>query len=177
MNILDIIIIVVLVIFMIKGYQSGLIKQTINLFGYIIAIFIAYKFYSDLAPYLEELIPLPSFETSSFYMFSQFFKLQDMFYNAISFIVIFIGVKILLYFALVVLDQIAKLPGLAMINRFSGALIGLVESVIIVILLVNFISIMPWGNLQSYLEGSYIANGILDLTPTITEKIYSLWNI
>lgn len=177
MNILDIIIVVVTVVFMIKGYQAGLIKQVINLFGYVIAIFIAYKFYDDLAPYLEEIIPLPNFENSSFYMYSQFFQLNDMFYNAISFVIIFIGVKILLYFVLIILDQIAKLPGLAMINRSLGVLIGLVEALIIAILLVNFISIMPWENMQSYLNGSSIAITILDLTPSITEKIYGLWNI
>lgn len=176
MNTLDIIIIIIVLLFMIKGYQAGLVRQVINLLGFLIAIFLAYKFSKDLAPYLEDIIPLPSFETSSLHIFSQYFNLQDMFYNAIAFLIIFIGVKILLSIALVVLDSVANLPGLAIINRSSGALIGLIEATIIIIILVNFIKIMPWANLQSYLETSSIATRILELTPMITEKIFILWD-
>lgn len=176
MNILDIIIIVIILLFVIKGYQTGLIRQIINLFGYIIAIFVAYKLYDDFAPYLEEFIPFPNFSDITFNMFSEIFKLQDMFYNAIAFIIIFIGIKLILFIVLNVLDQIAKLPVFAFVNRSLGVVLGLVEASIIIILLVNFLSIMPWDNLQTYLNESYIAIGILDLTPGITEKIYSLWN-
>ncbi|MGD9677456.1 MAG: CvpA family protein [Vulcanibacillus sp.] len=176
MNILDIIIIVVVILFILKGYQAGLVKQIINFFGYIVALIVAYKYYWTLSPYLEAVIPLPSFETSSLYMFSEFFNWQDMFYNAIAFILIFIGVKILLAIILVILEQVVRIPGLAIINRTSGALIGLVESLIIVILLVNFISIMPWASMQTYIDGSIISNSILEFTPNLTEKIFSLWD-
>lgn len=176
MNILDIIIIIIVLLFMIKGYQAGLIRQVINLLGFLIAIFLAYKFSNDLSPYLEDIIPLPNFETSSLHIFSQYFNLQDMFYNAIAFIIIFVGVKILLSIVLVVLDSVANLPGLAIINRSSGALIGLIEAAIIIILLVNFMKIMPWANLQTYLETSLIATSILEVTPMITEKIFILWD-
>ncbi len=176
MNILDIIIIVVVIFFMIKGYQAGLIRQIINLFGYVLAIFAAYKLYDDLAPYLEEVIPFPNLGDSALSMYTELFQLHNVFYNAIAFIIIFIGVKLALYFVLIILDQIAKLPGLAIVNKLLGVLIGLVEALIIVILLVNFVSIMPWDNLQTYLNESYIAMFILDATPGITEKIYGLWN-
>lgn len=50
-----------------QGYREGLVKQLINLFGFIISLFVAYYYYDDVAPYLVDLFSAPNFDNSSFY--------------------------------------------------------------------------------------------------------------
>ena len=176
MNILDFIIIIIIAGSVLRGYQLGLIRQLVNLFGFIIAIFIAYQFSSSLAPFLSEYIPAPSFDNPTLYMFSQTLHLENMFYNAIAFIILFIGIKLLLNFGGAILHQIANLPVLATINRFSGALIGFIQAVVLVIIIIHVITVMPWQQLQQYTQDSVISVYLMNLTPVITELLYEIWN-
>lgn len=176
MNWLDILIIIIVVLFTIRGYREGLVKQLINLFGFIISLFVAYYYYDKLAPYLVELIPAPNFDSSSFYFITQNFDLEAMYYNAIAFIIVFIIAKILLSILLVIIDQIAKLPGLAAVNRLAGAIIGFIQSAIILAIIVYFASIMPWEQVQSAINESSIASNFISMTPAIKANLYDLWN-
>ncbi|OEF99336.1 hypothetical protein BHF71_01730 [Vulcanibacillus modesticaldus] len=177
MNVLDLIIIVVAAGSFLRGYKLGLIRQLINLFGFFIALIMAYRFSDDLALYLMDIIPTPYFENSTLYMFSEYFQLQNMFYSSLAFVIIFIISKILLNIGGAILNQIANLPGLATINRLTGAFIGLIQSTILIIILIHVITVMPWQELQQYVESSYISSFLMDITPVITEKLYELWNI
>ncbi len=176
MNILDIILIVIILISMIRGFQLGLIRQLFSLLGFVVAIYMAYHFSQELAPYLHDYIPVPKFDIPSLYKFSQTFNIEDMFYNAIAFLIIFIVTKLSLNIGSQILHQIASLPGLKTINRFTGALIGFIQGFILIIIIVHIISVMPWLNVQQYLQGSVIANFVMEITPIITEMLYQLWN-
>lgn len=176
MNIVDFILLVIFIGALIRGYRLGLIRQFIHFLGFFIAIYIAYQFSGELTPLLKNVIPSPDFEKSSLYLLTENFQLENMFYNALSFFIIFIAAKILLSVAGYFLDTIFNLPGLAIVNRFSGALVGIVQAALIVIILVHFISVMPWQNLHAYLYGSTIASYLLQFTPIITETLYQFWN-
>lgn len=176
MNALDIIIIIILFGSLIRGFQLGLIRQLIHFLGFFIALYMAYRFSGELAPYLQEKIPAPSFENSTIYMFSEVFQLENMFYSALAFFIIFVFSKLILNLGGQILHQIASLPGLKTVNRFSGGLLGLLQAVILTVLIIHVISVMPWLELQQYVEGSTIAQFMLGLTPIITEVLYNLWN-
>lgn len=176
MNYLDIIILVILLIFAIRGYHSGLVKQLINLLGFVIALFAAYLFYDKLSPLLREWIPFPEFQNGTFELFSQTFNLEVMFYNALSFIIIFIVVKFILWILGIALDVVAKLPVISTLNKLSGLLIGLAQSFLIILLLVNFATVLPSEAVATHLAGSGISQAMLDATPGLTEKAYNLWN-
>jgi len=176
MNLLDLIIIIILFGALIRGYQLGLIRTLISFSAFFIAIFVAYRFSGTLSPYLQQYIPLPTFENSTLYMLSQSFQLHQMFYNAIAFFIIFIGIKIILSIGGGILHQIANLPGLKLINRSFGAIIGLAQATLIIIISIHFVKVMPWDKINNYVEGSIISNLLLDYTPVLTEFLYGLWN-
>lgn len=176
MNFLDLIIIIILFGAFIRGYQLGLIRQLINFLGFFIAILLAYRFSGTIAPYLQQYIPLPTFENSTMYMLSQNFQLYQMFYNAIAFFLIFIGAKIVLSIGGGILHQIANLPGLKLINRTSGAIIGIIQATLIIIISIHFVKVMPWDKANQFVEGSLITNLLLSYTPVLTELLYNLWN-
>lgn len=176
MNGLDLIIIIILIGSFIRGFQLGLIRQLIKLLGFFIAIFMAYRFSGELAPYLQEYIPAFEFKETSLFYFSQVFNLQNMFYNAIAFFLIFIITKFILQIGGSILNQIANLPVLATVNRLSGALIGLLQAILIVVIIIHVISVMPWQEMQIYVEGSSISEYLMKLTPILTTELYNLWN-
>lgn len=99
-----------------------------------------------------------------------------MFYNAIAFIIVFIVAKIILSILLVIIDQIAKLPGLAAVNRLTGAIIGFIQSAIILAVVLYFVSIMPFEQVQNAINQSSIASNFISMTPAIKTSLYELWN-
>lgn len=176
MNILDLIIIIIFIGAFFRGYQQGLIRQLVNLLGFFVAILLSYSFSDEVSPFLQTYIPLPTFENSTLHMFSQTFQLHYMFYNALAFLLIFLAAKLVLSFGGAILHQVANLPGLKIVNRLSGAVVGLLQGVLIIIIIIHIITVMPWQDLKQFVEGSMISNYLLDLTPKLTEMLYSLWD-
>ncbi len=176
MNFLDLIIIVLVAGAILRGFQLGLIRQLIHFLGFFIALFMAYQFSSMVTPYLQNLIPTPSFSQSTIYRFSEAFQLPNLFYNALSFVLVFLGTKLILNIGGAILHQIASLPGLAIVNRFSGGIIGFIQMVFILIILLNVISVMPNTSIHQYVYGSLFSTYLLEFTPYLTETLYHLWN-
>ncbi|MFT9488409.1 MAG: CvpA family protein [Tepidibacillus sp.] len=176
MNTMDLIIVIIIIVSIFRGYQLGLIRQFIHFIGFFLSLYLAYRFSGELVPLIQSVVPMPTFEQSSLYLFSETFQLPTMFYNAIAFFLIFFGTKLILNIGGNILHQIASLPGIAIVNRLSGALLGLVQILFILIILVHILSVMPWAELKNVLEGSYFAKYTLQMTPAITEKLYHLWN-
>ncbi len=176
MNVVDFIIVIIFIGAVFRGYQLGLIRQLIYFLGFFVAFYLAYQFSGTLSPLLEGVIPSPDFEKSSLYMFAQSFDLKSMYYNAIAFFLIFIGSKIVLTIGGHILHQIASLPGLATINRLFGAIVGLIQAGLIVIIVIHGITIMPWEELHRYIYTSTTATFLMHLTPSFTDMLYHLWN-
>jgi uncharacterized membrane protein required for colicin V production len=176
MNYLDVIILVVLLLFALRGYHSGFVKQLVNFFGFIIALVLAYLFYDKLAPLLRDWIPFPKFDNVTLELFSRTFNVEVMFYNALAFIIIFIAVKLILWILGMVLDAVASLPVISTINKISGLLLGLVQGFLIVLLLINFATVLPSDVAQTHIAESTISQAMLDITPGLTERAYNLWN-
>ncbi len=176
MNYLDVAILGILLFFALRGYHSGLVKQLISLLGFVIALIAAYLFYGKLAPLLSNWIPFPEFQNGTIDLISQTLNLEVMFYNALAFIIIFIVMKIILWVLGNVLDKVAKLPVISTLNNFSGLLISLAQGLLIILLLVNFATVLPSEAAQKHLAASSISQGMLDITPSLTDKAYDLWN-
>ena len=173
---IDLVIIVLIAGAILRGFQLGLIRQLIHFLGFFIALFIAYQFSGMVTPYLQNYIPIPSFSQSTVYRFSETFQLPTLFYNAISFVLVFLGTKLLLNVGGAILHQIASLPGLAIVNRFSGAIVGFIQSILILIIVLNVVTVMPNTAINEFIHGSALSGYFLDLTPFLTEKLYHLWH-
>ncbi|TCS83516.1 CvpA family protein [Tepidibacillus fermentans] len=176
MNLLDLIIIFALVGSIMRGYQIGLIRQVIHFVGYFVAFFMAFHFSKDIVPWIQQIVPTPTFQQSSVRMFSDTFQLEVMFYHAIAFFLIFMLTKFVLNLGGAILHQVASLPGLAIVNQTLGATLGFIQMLLILIILVNILSVMPSLELNRWIEGSLFSQYIYKWTPMITKELYNLWN-
>ncbi len=177
LNIMDWIIFSLLLGGVVLGYIRGFISQLVSIAGLFIAYIAAYLFYDDLAPWIAKWIPLTEWQTYEQYQFIfNRLNVDTYFYNAVSFAILFFGIKIGFSFLGHFFNFIAKVPGLNLLNKCSGALLAFIEVVLIVIVAVNVMKIIPSDEIQSLNESSYIAEAIDEKLPNVVERLHSLWD-
>ncbi len=94
---LDIAVLIILGFGFLMGLRRGFIRQLIHLTGFIIAFIAAYLYYDQLAPKLTLWVPYPNISTdSALSLVFDNVNLEDAYYRAIAFVVIFFAVKILM---------------------------------------------------------------------------------
>ena len=108
---LDLAVLIILVFGFLIGLKRGFILQLIHLTGFIISFIVAYLYYNRLAPVLTLWVPYPNLSSNSTlsFLFDNV-NLEDAYYRAISFVVIFFAVRILLQIIGSMLDFIAQIP-------------------------------------------------------------------
>jgi uncharacterized membrane protein required for colicin V production len=176
-NVLDIIIAVALVGALALGYHRGFVAQLVSILGFFIAYVAAYAFYDDVAPVLKKLLPLHNLKNYDRYAFLvEGLNLDVYFYNAVAFAGLFVLAKVALSVLGGVLHLVSKAPGLNAVNKWSGALLALLEAVLIVLIVVHMMSILPSDNLQQVLSESEAAHFIMENMPDAAAKLQQLWN-
>ncbi|MCR8636535.1 CvpA family protein [Paenibacillus radicis (ex Xue et al. 2023)] len=159
------------------GYYRGLVSQLVSVAGLFIAYVVAFAFYRDAAPWIAEVLSLPSYETYKKYEFLvKGLNLDAYMYNAIAFALLLFGVKLALSIVGRVLNWIALTPGIKMFNKWSGGLLGFAEAVLLVIIAVQVMTVIPNDTAQRLLKGSTTAPYILNALPSVTDKLHELWN-
>lgn len=170
------ILIILLLFGFLMGLRRGFILQVFHLVGFIIAFIVAALYYDNLAAKLPFWIPYPDLPSdSSWAVFLQSDPMETAFYNAISFAVIFFAVKILLQIIASMLDFVAELPVLHSINRLFGAVLGFVEVYLILFVILYILALTPLGNVQSWINDSFIAKLIIEHTPVLSGQLKDLW--
>jgi uncharacterized membrane protein required for colicin V production len=173
---LDLAIIILLVFGFFIGLKRGFILQLVHLTGFIIAYIVANLYYDDLAPRLTLWVPYPNLgATSPLKLLSENGNLEDAFYRAIAFVIIFFAVKILLQIIGSMLDFIAHFPILKQLNVWAGGILGFAEVYLILVILLYIAALVPMEVLQKPLDDSIMANLIVNHTPFLSEQIKSLW--
>jgi membrane protein required for colicin V production len=107
MNWLDIVIAIILVIAILMGLKTGLIKMVISLVGLILAIFLAGRFYVALADKLT-------------------FISSDQVARIAAYVIIFIVVMIIAAIVAWILTKLVSIILLGWLNHLGGAVIGFV---------------------------------------------------
>src|SRR5690625_2775687 len=93
----SIIILFVLLFGLLMGLRRGFILQLVHLAGFIVSYIVAVIFYKKFASQLSMWIPyLDLSDDSAWGLFLSTMPLENAFYNAVSFAVIFFGSKIIL---------------------------------------------------------------------------------
>lgn len=173
---LDLAILFILVLGFFVGLKRGFILQLIHLTGFIISFIIAYMYYQKLAPKLTLWIPYPNFgNDSTIQMIFDHANLEDAYYRAIAFVVIFFAVKIVLQIIGSMLDFVANLPILKQLNIWAGGILGFIEIYLIIFILLYIAALVPIDSLQSLMNDSFMAKGIINNTPILSEKIKEMW--
>ncbi|MFZ5353927.1 MAG: CvpA family protein [Bacillota bacterium] len=186
MNWIDFCILAVLGITAFSGLKKGLVVSFFNMISMIVAILVARSYYSTLTVLLvdktsiEESIMKFLIEKKIFSGFSMglpegispafagdqlisnlHYFITMLIMNAISIIVIYFGVRLLLSIAEGFLKGTTELPVLKEVNGLGGAAIGLAKGVIILLivfaLIIPISNIQTWTGLRNGIEGSMLA--------------------
>ena len=126
MNFVDILIWGVLLLFVVKGFLKGLVKEACSLLGLLAGGWAAFKYYHYLAELIRPLIHLP-----------QSIAL------ALSFIGIFLVIGLLFYLFGHLLTVVCKIMLLGGINRIGGVLFGLLEGAFLLCMVLYFCTVKP----------------------------------
>lgn len=175
---ISLLLLVLLLFGILIGLKRGFILQAFHLVGFIVSFVIATLYYDKLSPKLSLWIPYPELSSdSSWAIFLQSLPLEAAFYNAISFAVIFFAAKFILQIIASMLDFVAELPILSMFNRLFGAILGFLEVYLILFVILFILALTPVDNIQSWIDSSFVAKGMIEHTPYLSGKIESLWFI
>lgn len=170
------ILLLVLIFGFFMGLKRGLILQLIHLFGFIISFIIAKIYYSKLASHLSLWIPYPDLKSEEGWaVFLNNMPLENGFYNAIAFTAIFLATIIVLKIIAAMLDVVANLPVLKVVNKTLGAVLGFVEVYFIAFVLLNIAALVPVQIVQDKLMSSNLAINMIENTPLLSKLIQSIW--
>lgn len=164
--IINLSLVVLLTFYCIRGYKKGFVIQFFGLFSIVLSAFIAWFLYLPFG----KLFPITPKSTVPFQetILQSFFyeKVNSMVWYVIIFFISFIVLKILKH----VLNIVFKVPGLSFINRITGVLIGLVNTVAISFLMIYALSLPIFTNGPAYIERSLL-NNVVTITNVVSPYI------
>lgn len=178
MVMLDFAVLIILIFGFLLGLKRGFILQLVHLTGFLIAFIVSYSYYEKLAPTLTLWVPYPNLSSNSTlsFLFDNV-NLEDAYYRAISFVVIFFAVRILLQIVASMLDFIAHIPILKQLNIWAGGLLGFIEVYLIMFIILFIAALLPIESIQTSLTGSILAELIVKQTPILSQLVQDLWII
>lgn len=173
---IDLILFVLLVFGVLMGLKRGFILQFFHLTGSIVALVIAMLYYDAISPRLELWVPFPELPADAAWaVFLGESSIENAFYNAAAFLLIFMAVRILLHILASMLDFVAELPVLSSVNKLFGGVLGFVEVYLILFLFLYVGALLPIEFVQTMLDRSEIAAFTIENTPYLSGKIKELW--
>jgi membrane protein required for colicin V production len=155
MNLFEIIILVVLILFALKGLVRGLVNETSSLTGLILGGWLAYRFYPVLAAPIRTALHLPA-HVSAF----------------LAFMLLLLAAGIVAHIAGNILTAALKLVMLGSINRLGGILIGAAEGALLLCML---FSTATAGFMPDTLKQKVRASQSANLFAQTGDRILSLW--
>lgn len=168
LNIFDVGIILLLIMFLIVGFKNGVIRETFALIG-IIAVFILSFVFKGLLGNLMCII-LPFFKLSG--VIEGFSVINILIYQIIAFMLVFAILLTIYEIFLKISKFIQKLVNLTIILILPSKLLGAVVSLIkgVIVLFAVFIVLMiPLKNSELF-TGSTMVNQILYKTPILSQS-------
>jgi len=173
---ISIIILIVLIFGFLMGLKRGFILQLMHLVGFIISFIIAGLYFKKLASHLSLWIPYPELNNDSVWaVFLNSMPLENAFYNAIAFVIIFFITKIILQIIASMLDFLANIPVLRPINKLLGAVLGFVEVYFITFIILFVLALLPIEAIQVKIKSSFLATLIVEYTPFLSSAMKNLW--
>ena len=170
------IILVFLIFGFFKGLRRGFVMQVVHLFGFIVSFVIASIYFRKISQQLSLWIPYPELsDGTSWALFLSSEPLENAFYNAISFAIIFFGVKIIIQIIASMLHTVASLPILRSVNKAVGGALGFIEMYLLMFIILYILALTPIASIQSRIDRSFLAGLIIEHTPFLSNALKSLW--
>jgi len=153
MTYLDYIILFILLVFLVKGAYQGFIKQVLTIAGWIAGIILAWLFYPVLAIEVIK-IGLPSVLAV-----------------VISFLLIYAAVVYTTKLLSQALSKTAKMLFLGWLNRLLGAVFGLLEGFLLVIIVLFLVSFTPYErSIRSAAQRAPVVKIMKNIVSTFVSK-------
>ena len=73
------------------------------------------------------------------------------------------------------LDFVARNSDYKQLNVWAGGLLGFLEVYLILFILLYVAALFPIESIQSVINQSWVAKGIIHHTPLLSQKIHDLW--
>ena len=170
------IIVILLIIGFIIGFNRGFIMEVLHLTGSIIAFIVAALYYNDLASRITLWIPYPDFgDHPALQLFFDVINAEAAYYKGIAFVIIFFLTKIFLQILANMLDFLARIPIIRQLNVWAGGFLGFIEVYLIIFIVLYIGALLPIDTIQTAIEGSTLAKGIIEKTPLISNQIKEMW--
>lgn len=167
-------IVTILIVFLlisgwINGLRRGFVLQVFHLARSFGALLVAWYLYDDVAPHLEKVIPAPGGTDSAWSTIQSIIPVNLAFYNVIAFLIVFIVARIAIGMIARTIDGVARLPILNTFNKLLGAILGIVETYVILFVIIAIFSVIPTA--AEWVHSSQLALTILEKTPVLSEMI------
>jgi uncharacterized membrane protein required for colicin V production len=154
-----------------NGWRNGLVKQIVSLVGVFLAFYLARSFHDVFTPVIARFVPMPAIAPDNPLHLIPGLNLEEQLQGGIAFLLLFVVIFFAIKLLGSVLDLIAKLPGLSIMNRIFGLMLGTILGVLVAAVLVNVLTLFPYDALQEALQGSQLAQELIVKFPFFNLKL------
>lgn len=166
MNVIDIGIILLLIMFFISGFKNGVIKEAVSIVGLVVVFFLSYKFKGFIGSILCALLP--------FFKFSGVIEgmtaINIFFYEAIGFLITFAFLWGIYEIVMGFSKFLQKLVNLTIILLIPSKILGGILSVIkgyLIMFIIFLILLIPFKNQSIFVE-SKMLDVMMSKTPFVS---------
>ena len=154
LNLVDIVIFIVFLFFLIRGYQIGFINQVTTILGIILGIYVAVNSYKDFSNILLDN-----------------FNFTDELARLFSFIIIVVVISLIVSYLGSLLKKATNISFISTVDNFTGSVFGLIKAFLIIYIVLLVAINIPIENFQHELDESYFTAKFLSVNPVFEEQI------
>jgi len=142
---LDIIIAIVVLIGLWRGFQAGLIKTAVGLMGWFVALIVATRLATSIAPQLSGLVANPVLQT------------------ALAFLIVVIVILAIMHLLAFIFSSALKTLNLSVLDKMAGGVLGAAKNTLMVLVVLS-ISAPLWVQLPKW-QTSVLAPELMPYAP------------
>jgi len=116
---LDIIIAIVVLIGLWRGFQAGLIKTAVGLMGWFVALIVATRLATSIAPQLSSLVANPVLQT------------------ALAFLIVVIVILAIMHLLAFIFSSALKTLNLSVLDKMAGGVLGAAKNILMVLVVLS----------------------------------------
>ncbi|WP_299330459.1 CvpA family protein [uncultured Psychrobacter sp.] len=116
---LDIIIAIVVLIGLWRGFQAGLIKTAVGLMGWFVALIVATRLATSIAPQLSSLVANPVLQT------------------ALAFLIVVIVILAIMHLLAFIFSSALKTLNLSVLDKVAGGVLGAAKNILMVLVVLS----------------------------------------
>ncbi len=179
MNWFDFVLLGIIILNAVNGLTRGLVKQLFSLFGFLIALVLAFlgsrMLSATVAGFLNPESMIPYQETLQLLGAEAVAeRALELVAGLITFLALFVVLLVLIRLISGGFKWVNRLPVIGLFNRLGGALLGLVLGVVFAYLLLSSISLVPLPFTVAAVQGSHLARLAEAYLPLLTDSVQGL---